>query len=943
MSLNKKFSRELRDITSKLILSLTNFKESSENYESCVKYSLSNFYFHRFLSADSHKIHRQIDGLVEKFLVHSQPEKSCCLKEMFELFLEKNLSEKSFSKSSVHYCLIAILLSLSENALYHKFEKVLPPQKQAIKDDFDWTAYLLNGEDFPRNWPWDASSESEEDDFAEGNVETTVIEEKPLVNTLNFPEELTESLKLPNVVNNYWKLPVLLVNTELHCSLNSPLTVMKNKTNVKEINVIREVIWLFSGHKNLFVFPEQSGKHIVSPHVHLSHLTNAALQNALNIYAKCGDIVGDLRTFVFTPKMHITLTYQAFAASLGLYFKWLMQDLVDIENKVRLQKESYFLDDLKRALSIHIRILQLIYHIYCSSITLDKENEKNSVKSSRLLSVLYQNLLNESCVATASDSPGVELTLVDVLFNLWLDSSRPYVEIIDKWVNKGVLEDQNNEFLIRREHAVADCQQIGFWSEALVPNVDDVGKVGPWLSFFLDKIVTGGKSMEILKTLCILVNENYPDFVLPTRDDFLNQPIYDSFVYNLALKPQLQGSDVCVNLVSNAIDQKQFKKDKILLNSNFSRLLQTPMKLANSKANLDKHFTNERPLTMLIVKALDPVIKLKCDHANRRLVEVLKLQFNLSEKLDQFHNFHLMAWGDVMHHFSVGICENLADDSIVNDLIGINILMQEAVSFSSTDHRVFVNLKAKTNEEKRDGGLFVTKKDEKVGRHCPIDVTDCIELQWNVEWPISLVITEDCIQTYNKLFSYLMQIKRALYCVESLKFSTIYKCPAKSGQSFKRLQNSNAAPMSFYEKRHRMAILRARILHLLQHWHGFVMTSVIQAEKHVFSLKLADAETLDDILLAHKTFLERICSLCLLDKKSQASTMVQGTLKKIMTLAITFSALWNCGIDLIHDRSLLKHEATFHECSEFLGRILKTIANRGAVPILDSLAYAILS
>ena len=52
----------------------------------------------------------------------------------------------------------------------------------------------------------------------------------------------------------------------------------------------------------------------------------------------------------------------------------------------------------------------------------------------------------------------------------------------------------------------------------------------------------------------------------------------------------------------------------------------------------------------------------------------------------------------------------------------------------------------------------------------PINITDCIKLQFKVPWPVNVVINSQCQQVYNEIFCFLLQIKRAKYCMDELRF-----------------------------------------------------------------------------------------------------------------------------------------------------------------------------
>ena len=950
MWLNRKFTQQVQDLASKLVSTITEFQKGTENHDLCVQYALSNFYNHRFLSSDSHKIHKQIVGLIEKFLIHSQPEKSKYLEKSYEEFLDQDISKTSFSKSSVHYDLIDVLLHLSVHPLAQVYHRISTVTNDICVDKFDWASYLLEGEDAPSNWQWDDSSvDSNEESVTNKSRKNEAIFSKANKAIQLFSQFYPNKKKLnaatTKLVSSYWNSAQIPFKPVLKCSLYKPYDILQSKANMTETNVMREVLWLLSGQKDLFVFPLKNGKHCVSSSIYLSHLSNHSLQNALCYYAQCGDIVSKLKKFVISIDLHVSSTYESFAASLSLYLEWLLSDIVSIEKKIKVQKEIFLLSDLHNELSQHLTILMLLKDVFGCSIDCDKENESNYVKVSRLLSVLYATLIDESTILKSNNKDQIELSTVDIIYNLWLDSIFPYLKKIDQWICKGILDDPKSEFIIQRKNAFDNCQHANFWNDALVLAIDNIEDVFPWLNPMLDTIITGGKSMEILQTLSALRQTERNSLKICCFENVLNQSIYQKFLFHLgAIQNQNITDFPKKEIILNY--KEQYTNKEVLLQKSFTKLLTPSLPLKSFCRKMTNHFNCLKPLSILVSRALQPVIEFKSNFANHQLVKVLMQEYELQQTLNLFHNFHLMGWGDVMHQFALGIFNGLQTNSLLlDDLVGINVLMQESMGERDMEQRVFIYLKPKSNKEKKEGGLFVTSKnpEKSMGLHKSIDATNCIELQWKVEWPLNLVLTESCISTYNQIFSYLLQIKRAVFCVETLKFSTIYQFSSNSQSQPFAVSLSDFKPMSRNKKRHRMVLLRARLLHLLQHWHSFVMTSVIHAERHTFELKLAEAKTLDEILTAHSSFLDRICSLCLLDGKSQASKLVQGTLQKIMSLAITFNLLWNCGIDMVQDNSLLTHESTFHDCSEFLGRILKTIANRGSIPILDSLAYAILS
>nr|CAB3267377.1 gamma-tubulin complex component 5-like [Phallusia mammillata] len=936
MSYNQKFQRKLKKLTALLISTLTDFDEGTENHESCMEFSLSNFLHHRFLEADSHKIDRQFKALSEKFFIHSQPGKAKTLETLIKTFLSNDISELSFSKSQVHYSLLNIILNLSDSPINVSYSKTRRKTEKVKKDAFNWQAYLLDGEDNPKLWGWDESplsTDDEDTDFGDEPTQTKLHNE-PLEQrkSLNFVlEEQVDDVKL---VESYWKHePSAVMQHAVHNSLSTLQSPQFNTNDglcLTEWHLMRETLWLLSGRSDLHVFPDVNGTNGVAENLLLTHQTEKSVQQSLKLFSDCGNQVSKLRSFVFSSKSHESLTYEAFAAATLSYLKWIETDLLEIEKRVVKMEETFLMNDLRQSLIHHLRILHLVSKIYDSSVGCDKDVEKTSVQACRILGALYASLLDEWNMQMLNDCQ--EINSVDVLLFLWLESIQPYVEIIDNWVTCGELIDPKKEFILQRLSNVPNCQDVRFWNQAVSQSVENDKQLLPWLHPLVEKIITGGKSMEIVKTLRIRPASDGRQF----GNNWRSEKLYVRFKQQFR---SLLGSKL--NSEHSVTPEKHHKKDKqgdILLQANF-KILCKQQKSTHGPDNVckvTKLCRNSTPLPVMVQQSLHPLVETQCDVACKDLLEIFKTHFGLSTTLEVFHNFHLMGWGDVLHDFCLSLFQDISTYGGINtDLVGLNITLQEAVARkepSGVD--VFVALKSVPNSRPINEGLLSKKPtiEIKTAKQL-INVTDDVLIEYEVQWPVALVLTKECVAMYHNMFSYLMQIKRSIHSVESLKFETIYK---------ETLEAPDEGEMPFDKKCHRLSILRAKILHLLKHWHSFIMVSVIQAEKEAFTKKLSSAQNLNEIICAHETFLKRICSLSLLVRKSQADKLVHGTLIKIMTQAISFGMVWQRGVQNISDKTLLKRESDFNECSEFLGRILKTIANRGAMPVLDSLAYAVL-
>ncbi|XP_026689836.2 gamma-tubulin complex component 5-like [Ciona intestinalis] len=932
MAKNPKYHQALQQLTADLVSCLTKFPVGSENYESCLEYSMSNIKYHRFLEADGHRIERQISGLQDKFMIYSQPQKAQRLGEMFLQFVDNDITDNSLAKSQVHFSLLSIILHLS----HHPIDKVYVKPKRKIlqeeQDSFNWGEFLLEGEDQPT---WTSSSEeSDPEDFHSDEAERKPFEVNITpVSKFICPKHETKAPKinLPTAVAPYWKFNKqdceVREDFERLCSLKSYKAVTYSD-QLKEMHVLREIIWLLSGHDNLFIFQYKEGSYSISDCGNLTHITKASVKNSLEIFVEHANSLKLIRLFLNSVEAQVCLTYQAFAASLRTYIQWFDSDLLALENKVKSQDEIFLVCDIYEALQFHFQVISLLREIYDSSLKMDKATDTNAVKASRLLSTLYSAVITESMVNNTGADQG--RTCLHVVLKLWLQSIKPYLDICDGWVSSGTLNDRYNEWLLCHAESYSDCRNAQFWKNAVLPAVQSISTLLPWLDSVLGMIVIGGKSMEIIQTLNMLNRENGVNGRINLHQRS-RQKLFEQFEnkflslvfggnYN-----QVEPKGQKIKSLSNDQPEKEIFKNSL-------KLLFSTDCFTVRRENSSKYyqgFVLKSPIPVLIKESISPLVQEKCEHASSMLLEVFKTRFGLSTSLEVFHNFYLMGWGDVMHVFATEIFKLLQHQTTLNDdPVSFNIILQEAMAIRcSQSPGVFVSMNMDGQEQ--NTGLLGTRKKVVPGIHQLIHATDCIELQCPVEWPVNIVITEQSMMTYKRLFSYLMRIKRAVFCLEQLNFCTIYE----NGDNF-----STESKI----KCHRLSLLRHKMLHLLQQWYSYIMTSVIQSEKHGFLIAMEEAQSLDDIIAAHERFLSRVCLHCLIDETTQAEKLVQGTMKKILTFSITFHMLWSLGVDNVSFDLISKHESDFNECSVFLGRILRTIANRGSIPRLNALAYSIL-
>ncbi|XP_050418545.1 gamma-tubulin complex component 5 [Patella vulgata] len=450
-----------------LITHITGFESDDVNFDLCLQFVQSHVKYHRFLSVDSHKIIKTLNGICTKFSVHCQNDKAEALKTLTEKFELSPLSKQTTqTKTDGHYAVLSLLLELSncptENVFREK--QVVQPE---VEPEFDWAGYLLADEDYYRSHYLDSTydSEDEEDtnDFNQGvaHLETIATESNDFTGTV----ETQKNWLLRNLVIQYWNNDSKEDNatgrfpcSNLHrnwdrCLIEGNPFHVSRQSFITEIQLIREILWMLSGVSKSYVFIFEERRFSVNPDVYLSHLTDYCMENSLQKFMKYGSQVMALETFCqdvvnyscdSIDMSSVTQTYQAFVSSLSQFLKDFKKFLSGREIEVRNQETPITMSILYNQLEPWFQKIELVYSIYISGIAAAAELDSSILKASHLLNVMFKTLID---CDTLRDPDKDKMSLLLVI---WIQTCRPYFDILSDWITYGNLIDPREDFLIQR-------------------------------------------------------------------------------------------------------------------------------------------------------------------------------------------------------------------------------------------------------------------------------------------------------------------------------------------------------------------------------------------------------------------------------------------------------------------------------------------------------------
>ncbi|XP_070923426.1 gamma-tubulin complex component 5 isoform X4 [Macaca nemestrina] len=947
--------------------------EADPNFQLALNFAWSNFRFHRFLDVNSHKIEKTIEGIYEKFIIHSDLSKAASWKRLTEEFLNAPLPSIKEIKTDAHYSILSLLLCLSDSPSNSNYVETPRDKEVEKKDDFDWGKYLMEGEEMDigpyMDTPnWSEESEEENDQLPLSRedsgiqVDRTPLEEQDQNRKLDpciswkADEPDDRSWLEHHVVHQYWTARPSQFPHSLHLHSNlaavwdqhlyssDPLYVPDDRVLVTETQVIRETLWLLSGVKKLFIFQLIDGKVTVRNNIIVTHLTHSCLRSVLEQIAAYGQVVFRLQQFIDEVMGHSSesmlpgsgsvpkksteapfRTYQAFMWALYKYFISFKEELAEIEKCIINNDATITLAIVVDKLAPRLAQLKVLHKVFSTGVAEVPPDTRNVVRASHLLNTLYKAILEYDDVGEASEQT------VSLLFSLWVETVRPYLQTVDEWIVHGHLWDGAREFIIQRNKNVP-VNHRDFWyatytlysvsekteneekmsDNASASSGSDQGpssRQHTMVSFLkpvLKQIIMAGKSMQLLKNLQCAESTTCQ----AGARDAERKSLYTLFLESVQSRlrhgedstPQVLTEQQATkeNLMKmQSIAERHLELDDVhdpLLAINFARMYLEQSdfheKFAGGDVCVDRSSESVTCQTfeLTLRSCLYPHIDKQYLDCCGNLMQTLKKDYRLVEYLQAMRNFFLMEGGDTMYDFYTSIFDKIREKETWQNVSFLNVQLQEAVGqrYPEDSSRLSISFENVDTAKKK----------------LPVHILDGLTLSYKVPWPVDIVISLECQKIYNQVFLLLLQIKWAKYSLDVLLFGELVSTAEKPRLQEGLVREQDTVAQFGPQKEpvrqqiHRMFLLRVKLMHFVNSLHNYIMTRV---------------------------------------------SFVKEAIMKVLNLALMFADGWQAGLGTWRMESIEKMESDFKNCHMFLVTILNKAVCRGSFPHLESLALSLMA
>ncbi|ESP05683.1 hypothetical protein LOTGIDRAFT_208649 [Lottia gigantea] len=328
-------------------------------------------------------------------------------------------------------------------------------------------------------------------------------------------------------------------------------------------------------------------------------------------------------------------------------------------------------------------------------------------------------------------------------------------------------------------------------------------------------------------------------------------------------------------------------------------------------------------LPSVLKKSMMAPLKAQISLVNKSIVDYFFVELHLEEHFETLRRYLFMEDGDFSQILSDSLLDKLATNPLPQEMLNpifLNGVLKKSLQSSINP-----------NDKYAENLTFCLKFIPNAFVFSAHDTLDCLELRYNVEWPINVVLTESCISKYGAVFSFMLQLKRIVWVLKDvwyrLKRDSLIKKAGNCPQ-FRQLQ-----------------LYRQEMQHFVKVMQGYIANQIIHVTWQEFQEALTkDVRDLDDLHKVHGQYLEKAVFRCLLNKKAKP---VMKIIQDIFSLILKFqNQLLNGNWRNVEGSSEMVHSnfnqvstsyKAFRQYSVFLFEVVNKLAIRGYQPHLQEL------
>ena len=672
----------------------------------------------------------------------------------------------------------------------------------------------------------------------------------------------------------------------------------------------------------------------------MSHASQGALYSIALEFAASGAKTQQLKEFIASVA-NISIkqlrTRKAFGFAINCFLSKVREELAAYEFEMVSNGKPMTILELKQAIGNLLSNIDLVFDVYTNCITaLQTEDLPGNDVAVHIIDTLFNTVCRlDGFGSTAAPQ-------VAIMIPILLETLRPFLGDLAGWVTFGKLPPIANDEFFVYENANVCTNDSESWKQRFCIRhcwSDDTTLAVPqFLQGMTNKILLTGKSCAILEKA--ITNTN--DQTSSTFEKEFFEKLFSGLGISWKDDFAKQKSQPDVPLISKDFIFIEQNSHPLLI-ENFIMLFQRNYEIFHKKETsvnkpisihdivekeepvLTENAPCRSPFMETFSAALHSMIDTRYMQASNALLQLLTVRFRFDDHFHAIKNFFLMEAGDVLSEFYSEIFAKMRAKEYWQSTSYLTSIFQDALQLR------FPHLINKLT-------VGVRTESRTIRNSSQVQSIDVIYLQYAMKWPLTIIFDSKSEETYNAVFSFLLQVKRALWSLEQLRMRDMQKetlTSADDEPSEVSILTRLKKPQFVAELRQKMYILRMRLLHFVQSFHTYIMTRILHSSGLEFKAKLSEAKDFEEILHFHQDFLEKVHDRCLLSPKVG---FAKEAIMRILNLSLNFQCQWDLGILNAKEDEVGAIENEFDKCSHFIQSFLGNLIKRGSFPHLELLA-----
>ncbi|KFM76558.1 Gamma-tubulin complex component 5, partial [Stegodyphus mimosarum] len=208
--------------------------------------------------------------------------------------------------------------------------------------------------------------------------------------------------------------------------------IIERKVIVHERNIIKEILWMLSGVKDVFILQWNGSEFLPNSQIHSCELTSKSLGNILKEFCEYGTKVAVLRDFVNDVQLrnsdvgkncHI---FQAYTEAVKEQVQHVTNQISDLDKILRDKRKIFTLLVLRKEIKPILDAIDLIYFIHQETTGTICTTDDPFGRMCKILQVLWELLCHQSLREQMSSM------LLKIILTVFLRTSTPLFSFLEE-------------------------------------------------------------------------------------------------------------------------------------------------------------------------------------------------------------------------------------------------------------------------------------------------------------------------------------------------------------------------------------------------------------------------------------------------------------------------------------------------------------------------------